>query len=74
MPEARTAERVDFPKPVKNPDTTGVEEDPATTVRFGYKKVPAGSGCLHVPVEELPADVLAYFLGLAAEKEKSNGS
>ena len=66
-----TAESVVFDTPIKQPDLTGVASDDATTLRFGYKVLPVGSGCLHIAMEDIPADTLAWLLGLAQAAEKA---
>lgn len=68
MPEAPpTAPSMDFDTPIKQPDLTGVVADEMTTLRFGYKVLPAGSGCLHIAMEDIPADMLAWLLGEAKQ-------
>jgi len=67
MPDLETSS-ANFDRPIERPALTGVELDPATTIRVGYRVLPEGGGCLHLELSELPSEVYDYFLAAAKQQ------
>ena len=59
-----------FDTPKVREDLIGVVADEGTTLRFGYKVLPDGSGCLHRAMKDIPESVMTWLLGEAKKNEE----
>lgn len=67
--------KLDFDTPKKRDDLTGVTVGDGASLRFEYRVLPEGTGCLRLDSDDIPAAVLTSLLELAkAKEEATNGA